>query len=144
MSRLRGILALSIVSMCVCVTDAVQAAGINTNVALPVREGGYVYRTQLRFLSASDDPTLLDRDVDIYAIPNVLVYGVTARTTLFGVLPYFSRSVDFTDTGSLLAMRSWATLGPSFDFRSITTLFLPRLAIRKSALSPFLKGPTWR
>ncbi len=99
MSRLRGILALSIVGMYVCVTDAVQAAGINTNVALPVREGGYVYRTQLRFLSASDDPTLLDRDVDVYAIPNVLVYGVTARTTLFGVLPYFSRSVDFTDTG---------------------------------------------
>ena len=99
MSRLRGILALSIVSMCVCVTDAVQAAGINTNVALPVREGGYVYRTQLRFLSASDDPTFLDRDVDTYAVPNVLVYGVTARTTLFGVLPYFSRSVDFTDAG---------------------------------------------
>ncbi len=76
-----------------------QAAGINTSVALPVREGGYVYRTQLRLLSASDDPTLLDRDIDVYAIPNVLVYGAKARTTLFGILPYFSRSVDFTDAG---------------------------------------------
>ena len=75
------------------------AAGINTNVALPVREGGFVYRTQVRFLSASDDPTPLDRDVNVYAVPNVLVYGATARTTLFGILPYISRSVDFTAAG---------------------------------------------
>ncbi len=97
MSRLRDIVALAIAS--VSVAGIVQAAGINTNVALPVREGGYVYRTQLRFHSASDDPTILDRDIDVYAIANVLVYGVTARTTLFGILPYFSRSVDFTDAG---------------------------------------------
>ncbi len=97
MSRLRRLAALLIAS--VGVAGIVQAAGINTSVALPVREGGYVYRTQLRFLSASDDPTLLDRDIDVYAIPNVLIYGATARTTLFGILPYFSRSVDFTDAG---------------------------------------------
>ncbi len=97
MSRLRGLVALSIAS--VCAAGVVQAAGINTNVALPVREGGYVYRTQLRFLSASDDPTSLDRDIDLYAIPNVLVYGATARTTIFGILPYLSRSVDFTTAG---------------------------------------------
>ena len=97
MSLQRGLVALSIAS--VSVAGIVQAAGINTNVALPVREGGYVYRTQLRLLSASDDPTLLDRDIDVYAIPNVLVYGATARTTLFGILPYFSRSVDFTEAG---------------------------------------------
>ena len=97
MSHLRSLVALSIAT--VSVAGIVQAAGINTNVALPVREGGYVYRTQVRFLSASDDPTLLDRDIDLYAIPNVLVYGATARTTLFGILPYLSRSVDFTAAG---------------------------------------------
>jgi hypothetical protein len=97
MSRLRGLMALSIAS--VGIAGMIQAAGINTNVALPVREGGYVYRAQLRFLSASDDPTFLDRDIDLYAIPNVLVYGAAARTTLFGILPYFSRSVDSTDAG---------------------------------------------
>ncbi len=97
MSRLRGLAALLIASM--GAAGIVQAAGINTNVALPVREGGYVYRTQLRFLSASDDPTILDRDIDVYAIPNVLVYGATARTTLFGIFPYLSRSVDFTAAG---------------------------------------------
>jgi hypothetical protein len=97
MSRRRVLVALSIAI--VGVAGLVHAAGINTSVALPVRKGGYVYRTQLRFLSASDDPTTLDREIDVYAVPNVLVYGVTARTTLFGILPYLSRSVDSTDAG---------------------------------------------
>ena len=97
MSRvgLRPLLALVLVAA----PGVPHAAGINTNVALPVREGGYVYRTQLRVLSASDDPTALDREITVYAVPNVLVYGATARTTLFGILPYLSRSVDFTDMG---------------------------------------------
>ena len=97
MSHLRRLVAISIASA--GTVGMIQAAGINTNVALPVREGGYVYRTQVRFLTASDDPTMLDRDIDVYAIPNVVVYGASARTTLFGILPYFARSVDFTDTG---------------------------------------------
>lgn len=76
-----------------------RAAGINTNVALPVRKGGFVYRTQARYLSASDDPAPLDRDIRTYTVPNVLAYGATQRTTLFGVLPYVSRSVEMTQAG---------------------------------------------
>ncbi len=95
--RLFGLVALILFGWA---SGALQAAGINTNVALPVREGGFVDRTQLRFTRASDDPTPQDQDIDVYAVPNVLVYGATARTTLFGILPYISRSVDFTDAGS--------------------------------------------
>ncbi len=79
---------------------SLQAAGINTNVALPVREGGFVYRTQLRYVSTSDDPTPLDRDIDAYIIPNVRVYGATARTTLFSILPFISQSVESSMGGS--------------------------------------------
>lgn len=85
---------------CVVAGQNPKAAGINTNVALPVREGGYVFRTQIRFLGASGDPTLLDRDIEVFAVPNVLVYGATARTTLFGIVPLLSRSVDFTQAGT--------------------------------------------
>jgi hypothetical protein len=70
------------------------AAGINTNVALPVREGGFVYRTQVRFISASDDPSPMNRDIEAYVVPNVLVYGATSQTTLFGILPYILKSVE--------------------------------------------------
>ena len=95
--RLWGLSALVLLGW---VPSGLQAAGINTNVALPVREGGYVYRTQVRFLGASDDPTSLDRDIDVFALQNVLLYGATSRTTLFGILPYISRSVDFTQAGA--------------------------------------------
>ena len=78
----------------------VHAAGINTDVALPVREGGFIYRTQLRYATASDDPTSLDRDIETYLIPNVLVYGATERTTLFGIVRYVSQSVDLSIDGS--------------------------------------------
>ncbi len=76
------------------------AAGINTNVALPVREGGFVYRTQVRFISASDDPSPMNRDIEAYVVPNVLVYGATSQTTLFGILPYIFKSVE-RDSGGL-------------------------------------------
>ncbi len=76
------------------------AAGINTNVALPVREGGFVYRTQVRFMSASDDPSPMNRDIEAYVVPNVLVYGATSQTTLFGILPYIFKSVE-RDSGGL-------------------------------------------
>ena len=79
---------------------SLQAAGINTDVALPIREGGFIYRTQLRFLSASDDPTSMNRDMEAYVVPNVLVYGATERTTLFGVFPYIAESVELTSAGS--------------------------------------------
>ena len=78
------------------------AAGINTNVALPVREGGFVYRTQVRFISASDDPSPMNRDIEAYVVPNVLVYGATSQTTLFGILPYTFKSVE-RDGGGLRA-----------------------------------------
>ncbi len=77
-----------------------RAAGINTNVALPVRQGGFVYRTQLRFLSVSDDPSPLNRDIEAYVVANVLIYGATSRTTLFGILPYIFESVE-RDSGGI-------------------------------------------
>lgn len=77
-----------------------RAAGINTNVALPVRQGGFVYRTQLRFLSVSDDPSQLNRDIKAYVVSNVLVYGATSQTTLFGILPYIFESVE-RDSGGV-------------------------------------------
>lgn len=77
-----------------------EAAGINTNVALPVREGGFVYRTQVRFLRATVDPSSLDRDITAYAISNILVYGATERTTLFGIVPYVVQSLDLTSDGT--------------------------------------------
>jgi len=69
---------LSIVPM-----NNILAAPINSNVALPVRKGGFVFRSQVRWLRATDDPTPSDREVNVVAIPNVLVYGATPDLALF-------------------------------------------------------------
>ena len=42
---------------------AVSAQGINSNVALPVAEGEVIWRSQLRYVQATDDPSPQDREV---------------------------------------------------------------------------------
>lgn len=76
------------------------AAGINSDVAFPVRQGGFVFRSRARWLRATDDPTSLGRDIDVVAILNVLVYGATPDLSLFAIFPYIFRSVKFTDPSS--------------------------------------------
>ncbi len=85
--------------------DPARAAGINTDVALPVNQGSLVYRTQLRFLDAGD-ASAADRDVQAWVIPTVLVYGAAARTTLIGIVPYVFQSVELTRSGQRATERS--------------------------------------
>lgn len=80
--------------------DSVLAAGINTDVALPVRKGGFVFRSQLRWLRATDDTTSGDREINVLAVPNVLLFGVTPDFSLFGILPFFFRHVESRDPNS--------------------------------------------
>jgi len=80
--------------------NGVFAAGINTDVALPVRKGGFVFRSQARWIRATDDATSLDRDVNVVAVPNVVLYGATPDLSLFAIVPYIYRNVKFTDPSS--------------------------------------------
>ncbi len=79
------------------ITSSAEAAPINSNVALPVRKGGFVFRSQVKWLRATDDPTSLNREVNVVAIPNVLVYGATSDLALFAIFPYIFRNVELTD-----------------------------------------------
>lgn len=92
-----GVITLIVVSF---ISTSVLSAPINSNVALPVRKGGFVFRSQLKWLRAADDPTSLDREVNVVAVPNVLVYGATPDLALFAIFPYIFRKVEFTDTAS--------------------------------------------
>jgi len=102
--RQSAAIALALLSLPLAGASA-QAAGINTDVALPVREGGFVFRAQLRTLDAGDDPTDLDRDVRVWAVPAVLVYGANARTTLFGIVPFLSQEVESNLSGRRVSVR---------------------------------------
>ncbi|MGB7291701.1 MAG: transporter [Thermodesulfobacteriota bacterium] len=72
---------------------SVLAAPINSNVALPVRKGGFVFRSQVRWLRAT-------KKLNVVAIPNVLVYGATPDLALFAIFPYIFRNEEFSDPSS--------------------------------------------
>ena len=65
------------------------AAPINTDTALPIHQGGILWREQVRFLSAGD----ATRDLEVVAVPSVLVYGVTEKFALIGMVPYLDKKL---------------------------------------------------
>jgi hypothetical protein len=73
---------------------AAWSAPITFNTALPVHEGGYVWREQLIFRQSADDPTPARRDMQVTGLVSVLGYGVTADFALFGMLPWFDKRLD--------------------------------------------------
>lgn len=73
----------------------VMAQGINTHVALPVAQGEGIWRAQLRYMRATDDPSSLDRELRALVAPQTLVYGITPRLTAFATIPFLlHRDVD--------------------------------------------------
>lgn len=72
-------------------TGPFAAAGpINTDSALPVDEGGFLWRQQVSFLKAEDST----RDMEVITVPSVFVYGVTEKLALLGQVPYVDKSLE--------------------------------------------------
>jgi hypothetical protein len=92
-------LALSIILGLLSGAQAAHAAPETFNTALPVPKGQFIFREQLLFKRASDDPTALDRDVNVSGGISVLAYGITADFAVFGVLPYLNKKLDVTTPG---------------------------------------------
>lgn len=69
---------------------AIATAGpINTDMALPVAQGVLLWREQVRFVKAKDS-TL---NLEVVAVPSVLVYGVTEKLALIGMVPWFDKKL---------------------------------------------------
>lgn len=66
----------------------VRAAPINTDTALPVHRGEILWREQVRFIKAEDGA----RDLEVVAVPSVLVYGFTEKFALIGIVPYLDKT----------------------------------------------------
>jgi len=85
--RDRFLLVISLAIAACALAAPASAQGINTNVALAVAEGEGIWRSQLRWVRAHDDPSPLDREADLLVVPQILVYGITPKLTAFGILP---------------------------------------------------------
>lgn len=69
------------------------AAPITFDTALPVTQGQGVFRFQAMSFEFASDPTPLDRDLSVRALPLAAVYGVTPRFALFAIAPLLDKEL---------------------------------------------------
>lgn len=78
-----------------------QAAPISFNTALPVHQGGLLFRGPGVWMRLHDDPSPMGRAMDVAMVPSVLVYGATAKLALMGVFPYLDKRLAVKSTGAV-------------------------------------------
>lgn len=121
-----------------------ESAPITFNTALPVYEGGMVWREQFIYNKNSRDPSAANRDVKVSGLVSVLGYGVTRDFALFGVLPYFDKRLNL-DMGGQRVSRSDKGIGDLTLFGRYTA-YQSDAPGRTFRVAPFLgvKAPTGR
>jgi hypothetical protein len=72
----------------------VAAAPITFNTALPVAEGEGIVRLQGKWIHATGDSSVLERELDVFAAPLVGVYGVSDKLALFAIVPILDKSLE--------------------------------------------------
>ncbi len=73
---------------------------INSNVALPVSKGEGIFRSQLRYVRATDDPSRKGRELEALVVPQTLVVGWTPRFATFSTLPVLAHQRLESGTGA--------------------------------------------
>lgn len=139
-SRLSGVLL--IVAGLFLNAEQLAAGPITFNTALPVAQGEFILREQVQVLRSTGDPSLANRDLRVLAVPSVLAYGVTRDFTLFGIVSYLDKTIDFTSTAGR-QRRGASGLGDSTVLGRYTIYSRDRLG-ETIRVAPFLgiKVPT--
>ncbi|MBW2402698.1 MAG: transporter [Deltaproteobacteria bacterium] len=124
-------------------TSGAEAGPITFNTALPVHANELILREQVIWLRATDDPSPMDRHLNVIAVPTVLVYGAHPRVALFGILPFLYKRMDVTIPSGDRVRRSASGFGDLSTFVRVTALQIDRLR-ETIRLAPFvgLKMPT--
>lgn len=91
---------ISVLGVILIMAGPLQAAPISFNTALPVHEGGLLFRGETVWMKMHDDPSPMGREMDVVAVPSVLVYGVTSKLALMGVIPYMDKRLDIKSMGA--------------------------------------------
>lgn len=132
---------LAVTGLCLA-AGAAWSAPITFNTALPVYEGGYVWREQLLFMQSADDPSAARRDMQVTGLVSVLGYGVTGDFALFGMLPWLDKRLDMRQDGQTLT-RSQAGIG-DLTVLARYTAYQYDAPGRTLRIAPFLgvKAPT--
>lgn len=124
------------------IPELLAAGPITFNAALPVAQGEFILREQVQLLRSTRDPSPLNQDLRVLAVPSVLAYGVTRDLALFGIVPYLEKTVDLT-TMAGRQRRGDSGLGDALFISRYTLYAFDRLGETRR-LAPFLglKVPT--
>lgn len=116
----------------------VQSAPITFNTALPVSKDEIIFREQIILNKSSGDPSGLNTKRTENSAVTALVYGVSPKLALFGVLPYTSRKLENNN-----ASRSASGIGDSRLFARFT-IYQKDAKATTFRIAPFagLKIPT--
>ena len=68
--------------MVLMVEQVMFADGISVDAGLTPARSRWIFRTQLRFMSRGNDPTAMDREMDMLVWNNVLAYGLLRNVTV--------------------------------------------------------------
>ena len=86
------------------VSETVSAGGISVDAGLTPPEDRWILRTQFRHMQRTNDPTPMNRQMDVYAFPIVIAYGFRPDLTLMVRQPIRHRNMSMAgsisrDTG---------------------------------------------
>lgn len=75
-------------------STATHGGGITADVGLTPPLDRWIFRTQLRYMERGDDPTAMDREARMYAVPMVLAYGLQPNLTVIARQIAFHRQMS--------------------------------------------------
>ena len=121
---------------------AVSAAPLTFNTALPISGDEWILREQFVFMKTADDPTPMNRRMEVSGLISMLGYGITRDLAVFAVLPYTDKRLSMNMGGQGIN-RSQAGFGDAM-FMGRYTAFEANATGHTFRIAPFLgvKAPT--
>ena len=94
MSRCRGLSLSAVAGALAGFAVAAHGGGITADVGLTPPVDRWIFRTQLRYMERGDDSTGMGREMQMYAAPLVLAYGLRPNVTVIARQIAFHRRTD--------------------------------------------------
>lgn len=94
-----------LVSLVLLRSPSVSAVSINSDVGLTPAKHQWIIRSQVRYTKKADDPTSADRQLEIFALPQTLVYGWSERFSTILTIPFISKELDLTSSGNRISRK---------------------------------------
>lgn len=115
---------------------AANAAPLTFNTALPISKDEWILREQFVYMKSTDDPSSMNRRMEVSGLMSVLGYGVSRDFAVFAVLPYADKRLS-VNVGGADVTRSQAGFGDA-TFMGRYTAFEANATGHTFRIAPFL------